>query len=541
MHVQGTVRPVPGFCRGNVTTGDTESRGVHSRSDSSPTESLSRRTARAAQWRAGLSISQATFQFGVGIILARLLPPEDFGLVALALIVTGFARFASNLGLAPALIQRKEIQERHVRVAFTLSVMLGAAVTALVYIFAPLSAPLFDNPGVPPILRAASLTFVATGFGNTAGALLKRRLDFRTIFMVGNTSYLFSFALVGIPMAYLDYGVWSLVVAIITQRAIETVLLLGTTRHPMVPLWSSQEIRELGLYGVGFTLGGLADYLGRVGDNFVTGRWLGNHALGLYTRAYGLMMMPRTYLSDVVEQVLFPAFSEVQDHRERLGSAYLYAVQLVTLLAVPLMAGMVVAAPHMIIGLYGAEWSGAVAPLQILCAAGWFAAVYPLSGVVARATGNVYAYSIRAMLFATLVLAGGIVGTRWGVAGVATAVAAATFVHYLVMARLSLRLLPHHGWGGFVRVQYVGIFVGFLVGGAALIARFLLIGLGLGHLTVFFGILSMCSLTLALAIYFLPSFVRPRALFDRIAQVSEGWPSMGRNGIRWFFRTESDT
>lgn len=501
--------------------------------------SLSGRTATAAQWRFGLSATQAAFQFGVGIVLARLLPPEDFGLLALAMIVAGFARFASNLGLAPAIIQRAELTDRHVRVAFTLSVVLGLAVFGVIFALAPLSAPLFQNDRVPDVLRGISVMFVATGLGNTAGALLRRDLDFRRIFWIVNISDLLGYGLLSVVLAFSGYGVWSLVIGTVTQKVLESALLLFTTGHSLKPLVSLEETRDITGYGVGFTLGGLAEYLGRTGDNFVTGRWLGSHALGIYSRAYGLMMLPQDYLSSIIEQVLFPAFSEVQEDRSRLGTAYLLAVQLVTLIAAPVMVGMVVAAPHMIVGLYGEKWSATVLPLQILCAVGSLRAIYPLAGSVARATGDVYPFFWRAIGYTVLVLGGAYVGTRWGVPGVAGAVAGAVLFVYLAMAQLSLRLLPYR-WKDFWSFQGQGLLVAAVVGAVALGVRWTLEGAGAGHLVIFAAIVAACSVTLPSAVYLLPASIRPDRLFDRIEEVSRRWPGPMRTWIGRFLRRESD-
>lgn len=501
-------------------------------------DTLSGRTATAAQWRFALSASQAVFQFGVGIVLARLLPPEDFGLLALAMIVAGFARFASNLGLAPAVIQRKELSKRHVRVSFTLSVCLGLVVTALVFSLAPLSAPLFQNDRVPEVLRAVSVMFVATGLGNTAGALLRRDLAFKKIFWIVNASYLTGYALLSISLAVAGFGVWSLVVGTVAQKALESAFLIYVTRHSIMPLLSSEEVGDLTGYGVGFTLGGLAEYLGRTGDNFVTGRWLGSHALGIYSRAYGLMMLPQDYLTRIIEQVLFPAFSEVQDERERLGTAYLLAVQLITLFAAPIMVGMIVAAPHMIVGLYGEKWSATVLPLQILCAVGWLRAIYPLAGSVARATGDVYPFFWRAIGYSILVLGGSYIGTRWGVPGVAVAVAGSVVFVYLSMAQLSIRLLPY-GWREFWSVQGLGVAVATGVGAAALGVRFLLERAGAGHLPVFGAVVATCAVTLGASIYLLPDALRPDRLFVRIGKIAERWPNRLERGVRRFLQLET--
>lgn len=492
------------------------------RSQGSP-ETLKRRTVSAAKWRFALSMVQAVLQFGVGVVLARLLPPRDFGLLGLAMIVIGLGRFASNLGLAPAVIQRKELSDRHVRVAFTLSVVSGAVVTAVVMLFAPLSADIFREDRLPPVLAAISLMFVIAGAGNCAGALLRRSLDFQTIFRVSVSSYVFGYALVSVAMAVAGFGVWSLVMGALSQRLLETVIMLAIVRHPKAPLVSLKEVKHLTSFGLGFTLGGLADYAARTGDNFVVGRWLGSSALGLYTRAYGLMSLPQDHMTRVIHNVLFPAFSEAQDAPERLGRALLQAVALTSLVAAPLMVGMVVAAPHMIIGVFGENWAGSIEPLQVLCAAGLFRAVYPLSEAIARSTGRVFAASARTLVFGALVVGGGILSASWGLSAVAGAVGIASLFIYFAMAQLALQIVPV-GWGEFFRSQQPGFVLAVVVGAAGGLVRLTMESLVSGHLTIFLLIFVTCAVSFGAGIYLLPERLRPAALFGDLQEIVENAP-----------------
>ena len=317
----------------------------------------------AASWRFAASAVSAVLSFGIHIWLARLLPPSDFGLVAMAFVFTGLARILSNFGLPSAIVQRSDLTSEHIRTAFTLSGLLGLLVTGALIAFAPFSIHVFPEPRLPSILTALAPIFLFTGLGNTAGALLRRALDFKRIFWVGITSYAVGFGGVAIPMALMGYGVWSLVLGSVASPVLETLLLLALVRHPIRPMIGRREARELAGYGAGFSLSEVLNFGARNGDNLVIGRWLGDGPLGLYTKAYGLMRMPADYLGEVLNAVLFPAFAELQKERSRLASAYLRATELAVLFSAPILAGMVVAAPHMILGLLGPNWEGSVLPL----------------------------------------------------------------------------------------------------------------------------------------------------------------------------------
>ena len=428
---------------------------------------LSKRAMNAASWRFAVSAVSAVLSFGIHVWLARLLPPADFGLIAMAFVFTGLARILSNFGLPAAVVQRSNLTPEHVRTAFTISGLLGLVMTLLLIALAPLATLVFPEPRLPAVIRTLAPLFLFTGLGNTAGAILRRQLDFKRIFWVSILSYVFGFAGVAIPMALMGFGVWSLVAGYLVSPVVETVLLLALVRHPVRPMIGRRQTRELAGYGAGFSLNEILNFGARNGDNLVIGRYLGDGPLGLYTKAYGLMRMPAEYLGEVLNAVLFPAFAELQGEKRRLASAYLRSTELAVLLSAPLLSGMVVAAPHMILGLLGPNWEGSILPLQILGLVGVLSTGYPLSTNVANAVGRVYAVSIRTGIFALAIVVLGFLALPWGLPGVAIAVTVAHLVMYFLMSGLALRSLDV-SWKRFGRAHLPGLLVGAEVGIAAI-------------------------------------------------------------------------
>lgn len=455
---------------------------------------------------------QGVLQFGVGVLLARILPPQDFGVVALAYVVIGFAAVLSELGLAPAVVQRRDLTERHLRVSFTTAVAAGIAMAVALYVLAPLIGVLTRTPELPRLLRALALLFVAGGLGATSRGLLQRALDFRRLFLLEVASYSVGYAFVAVILALQGFGAWSLVVGALAQNFLASVLALHLARHSRRPLFATRELRDLLGFGAGMSLLQLVNYTARSGDNFVVGRWLGPLSLGLYSRAYSLMALPLNYGGTVISSVLFPAFSEINSDRERMKRAYLMSVQLTALLAAPVMAGMIVAAPHMVMGLYGPRWTGAVLPLQILCAAGLFRTVYHLAGSVAQASGQVYAELRRQVGYMVIVIGGSLIGTRWGLAGVAVGVGVGISFMYLAMAQLSLRIIGG-SWRAFVAAQLPGVLLAGIVAAVTFAMRSLLELAGVGSLWIFFALTGVGAAGLLLGLYLLPRSVRPTELF----------------------------
>ena len=188
-------------------------------------------------------------------------------------------------------------------------------------------------------------------------------------------------------------------------------------------------------FGMGMSLNQVVNYAARYGDNLVVGRWLGTATLGLYSRAYSLMMLPQTYFTMALSSVLFPAFCEGGDDPRRLARGYLLAVQVSAIIAAPMMVVMIVAAPHLVVALYGPAWVGAVVPMQILCAVGVLRTVYHVSGALIKVRdGSIPSSSGNSSMRAGL---GGRRGRQpYGITGVAVGVSAAIVYMYLAMARL---------------------------------------------------------------------------------------------------------
>jgi PST family polysaccharide transporter len=265
-------------------------------------------------------------------------------------------------------------------------------------------------------------------------------------------AYALGYGVVGVGLALLGWGVWALVAAQLSQVTIRTVILLRAAPPLLVarPTWPS--FLELMEYGVGQSISRLAAILANQADNLVVGRWLGAVALGLYSRAYQLMSVPTSLLGDVLDKVLFPTMSRVQDDPRRLASAYLQGVACVGLITLPLGVVGAVLAPDLVAVAFGSRWEALVPPFQVLALGMMFRMSSRMSESLARATGKVYRRAWRQGLYAGLVFLGAWVGRRWGVTGVAIGVLLALFLNYLVMAQLSLSV-GRISWARFGQAQ----------------------------------------------------------------------------------------
>jgi O-antigen/teichoic acid export membrane protein len=389
--------------------------------------------------------AQGALTVAVLAALARLLTPADFGVVSASLLVIDFTWIFAQGGVGAALVQHPAPRPRHLDTAFTVSVIGSLLLGAALWGAAPTVAGWLRVRGLAPVLRALVWLLPLQALGVVADSMLRRDLQFRTVSAVRVAAYGAGYGGVGLSLAVLGAGAWALVAAEATQALLSASLLVAAQRRRGRALGAlrigATELRELLTFGGGFALARVGNYAAVHGDEVVTARWLGVGALGLYERAYQLMTMPAVLVGQVLDEVLFPAMAQVQRDRERLATAYRRCVAGVALLTLPLSAVLVVLAPEIVAVLLGPGWGGAVAPLRILAVATMFRTSYTISDSLARAVGAVYRRAWRQWVYAALVVAGSVVGQRWGIAGVAWGVAAALLANFLMMARLSLQLV----------------------------------------------------------------------------------------------------
>jgi PST family polysaccharide transporter len=400
------------------------------------------------------------------VVLARLLSPNEIGLYAAALIVIRFSTIFSGLGVAPAIVQRPALEDRHLRVGFTLTLVFSLAIAAMVWAAAPVLADFLRLADLAPIVRVSCVVFLFQGFSMVALASAQRALRFRWLAGVDAGAFTLGFVVVGPGLAWFGFGIWALIGALVTQHFLRMVALLASQPHPKRPLLERRTIGELLYFGGGFTLGRIFNYIAGQTDRLVVGRWLGAEALGLYALSSQLMTAPAVILGQILDRVLFPTMALVQQEPARLGRAYRSAITGCALLVLPLSVVVAIVAPELVLVLLGPGWEGVVVPLQLLALGMLFRTSCKLSDSVARATGAVYARAWRQAAFAIAIATGALAGQFWGVGGVALGVVAAIMSNFLLMAQLSLRLTGLR-WTEFVVAHLPGLALAGAIGTVA--------------------------------------------------------------------------
>jgi PST family polysaccharide transporter len=409
-------------------------------------------------------VAHVTMRIGVLAMMARLVSPRDFGLVAIAFIFTSFAERLGQVGVGAAFVQRAAIDEDDLKTASILSIGSGFVIAAVLCAIAPFAAYFFGEPQLSLIIGILALGFILDSFGVVSDGLLQRELKFREIVKVETASFLFGICAVGMLLGIWGWGVWALVGANLAMRASKTALFLWVLPLPRNGSWSRARARALLSTGIGFSAGKVLNFLSLQGDNFVVGRLLGAEALGMYTRAYQAMTLPAMYVGQAFERVLFPALSQKQDNTAALRRGLLSTLEISTLVALPVSVGMYALSPEIVLVLFGEGWRPVIPVLTVLSCGVFFRAAYKCSDVLIRSKGDVYAYAVRQACYTAVIVGGSLIGALLnGTQGVAYAVVSGVIVNYLLMTRLAGRLAQVSSWE-LLRCHLSGVWVSTWVG-----------------------------------------------------------------------------
>ncbi len=419
---------------------------------------LRARTVRGMGWNLVGVWLQAVLQIGVLVLLARLVTPEEFGVVAAALIVVSLTSLVAAAGLGPALVQLKGLTEMHVRVAFTTFLLLGAGLWLLVTWQAGSIADLFGMPDLQPVIPVMGSVLLLRNL--TVGDwLLQRRLDFRTLAVLELQSYAVGFGLVSVTLALMGAGLASIVAGHVVQAVVRTTLLFIRAPHPARPALRWRELRDLLEFGGGHVLGLVIGRTAVQGDNLIVGRWLGPVALGLYGRAYQLMVLPSELIGQVANRVLFPSMASVHRDRPRLGRIFLASSAGLAIITVPTAVFSIIVAPELVHVVLGADWLDLVPAFRVMAIGIVLRTGFKVSDALLQATGHVYKRAARLAVYAATTVGGAFVGQRWGITGVAAFVLGALAIHAVMMTQLALQLTELR-WGAFLRAHVPAVLTG---------------------------------------------------------------------------------
>lgn len=403
---------------------------------------LTTRSMNGFAWVLSGSLVQAALKIAVLALLARLVTPGDFGVLGACMMLFALAETFTQVGVAPALIQKRELSAADIDTGYTLTLVMGGLVMVAVLLGAPWLAQVLRFPQAVAPFRAVGLIFPVIAFGAVSQALLARAMRFRLRATIDLASYVLGYAVLAPVMAWMGYAYWALIVGQMAQLAIGSLwMLLSVGPLPRLRIVRSS-VRALMSFGFGITIARIGNAIALNGDYFVVGRWLGADALGLYTRAYTLTQQPIKIFGSLGDQVLFPAMASIQTERERVARAYEKSTMAVLAVAGPLCGALYVMAPDVVSVLLGSSWGPLIPAFQFLACSLPFRIVYKFSGTVLRAEGGVFFVAAWNWIYAASLITAAWLGTGAGIAGVAFGVGLAIIANHFLGAAIVRTRLP---------------------------------------------------------------------------------------------------
>ena len=329
-------------------------------------ESLKKQTKRGLYWKFAEQFSNYGVQFIIGIFMARLLSPSDFGITALPAVFMAVAGIFVGAGFGQALVRKPEIKEEDLSTAFFYSMGVGLLCYIILFVGSPWIAEFYNTPVLKPIMRVTALSFIYGPFATPQNVILQRRLDFKTPAKISVVVKILS-GVIGVTMAFTGYGVWALVISGMFAGIVGQIITMSIVRWYPKTGWSKDSFRYLWNYGNKMMASGLLDTIYNNITPIIVGKYYSTAALGVYNRAKGYAAMPSQNIHGVVRDVSFPVLSKLQNDPEKLIAHYRKMINVSAFVIFPIMMLLAALARPLVITMITAKWEDCIILLQLLC------------------------------------------------------------------------------------------------------------------------------------------------------------------------------
>lgn len=390
-------------------------------------------------WTTGAKWAGQALRWGSTFIVARLLTPADYGLVAMGGVLIGLVQFVSELGLSSAIVRDRSLDEDQIAHLGGLSVLLGVAFFALCAAIAEPVAQFYRQPALVPIVIALSSTFLLRGFQVLPRALMMRELSFRRLAAID----VMEGAVLGgatLVAALLGAGYWSLVIGNLAAALASAVAFRVSRGHRLRFFGPIARVRGALALGWHIVVTRIAWYVYTSADTVVIGRVLGSSVLGAYSFGATLATIPVDRVASVLNRVAYATFAEVQTDVAAMRRYFVSFAEAIAFLTMPAAIGLALVADLFVPVALGPQWDGAVWPLRVLCLATPLRALVPLVSQLLVTAGHARRNRDQNVIAAVTMSALFVVGSRWGVLGVASA----WVIGYPIVVLPNVRLALSH-------------------------------------------------------------------------------------------------
>lgn len=364
---------------------------------------LKDRTVVGFRWVSISIMSSRILRFITNIILARILLPSDFGIIAIGLLVIQILEMFRDLGIGQAIIYKKDEIEKTADTAFIITPIIGISLFVIGYILAPYVAIFFKNDSLTSVVRLLAFTLVMSSVEVVPSFLLEKELKFKekviaeVLPTIGHTT-------TAVALAYLGYGMWSIAYGHVVFRVMSLILIWYISSWKPKFQFDKAIAKELLNYGKYIIGSWLLIFIYTKIDHVIIGKMLGAAALGYYAMAYNIANLPATHITQLVSRVMFPAYSKIHGNKELHKITYLKVFKYISAIAIPISLGTLVLANDFVKIVLGEKWQAAIIPLQFLSFYGLFRALSATTGSIFMSTGQPKILQ-RIVVFQLLVLA----------------------------------------------------------------------------------------------------------------------------------------
>lgn len=375
------------------------------------------------------------------VVLARLLSPDDYGVMAMVMAIVSFAGLFRDLGLSSAAIQKKDLTNAQQSNLFWLNVAMGTLLTILVAAASPLVVMFYGKPELLWVTVALSFSFLIGSFGTQHGAMLVRNMQFGRNAVAGISGALVGLA-VSITLAFQGWSYWSLVWGNLSGSLITTVLFFILSPFRPGLMVKGTGIRDMLKFGANVTAFDFVNYFNRNLDNILVGRVWGATALGVYSRAYSLLLMPINAIRSPIMAVAFPALSSLQSRPSDYRSYYRSILIALSSLSVPFMGFIILAAEPIVAIVLGERWAAVAPILRAMGVAGLIQPCVSTVGTISLSLGNGKRYFLLGTIHTIISVIGFGVGVLWGPIGVAVSYAISNAISAPILLIWSFKDTP---------------------------------------------------------------------------------------------------
>ena len=329
-------------------------------------ENLKQKTKKGLYWKMFDQGATQVMQFVVGIVMARLLSPEDYGITALPAVFMAVAGIFIDGSFSAALVRKPEVTEKDLSTAFYYSLGVGIFMYLCLFIAAPWIAVFYNTPVLTPLIRITALGFLWGPLGTPQGVILNRRLDFKTPARISVINKIVS-AIIGISAAYAGYGLWALVISGLSSSLLGLIQTWWVVKWIPKEKFSKESFRYLWNYGNKMIGASLIDTLYNNVAPIIVGKFYSPKDLGLYNRANGYAVLPNNQLTGVLLSVTFPVLSKMQNDVELLRQNVRRMIRVSAFISFPIYVILCALAKPLVIILISDRWEPCIKLLQILC------------------------------------------------------------------------------------------------------------------------------------------------------------------------------